>query len=211
MSAPARLLSGRLEAFQPAEVLQWLAHRAGSRVVRFRPDPPQPGRPPIALHVVDGIARGLRRDEDRPQPPDAPGVDRASEEAHPRGRAPVPARDCLPRPGALGGRLVDRAWLSPGELRLGLELQRWERRKNDGRPLGRVLTGLDLLAPERLAAVLREQALDGLTALLTYRRGGFVVYAGELDPPVLPIDERLEPLLLRVAHRLDGCGAPPAV
>ncbi len=201
MNACGPLLEGSLGAFRAGEVLQWLTHHPGETTVEFRPTGGRRGQDRIAVHVCDGVARALKLDGGAPRlrPPGG------------RARPLRPAeRDrgvSGPRSGALGALLVERGALGVGELRAGLGLQRLLAEKGQPRPLGDILADLGFVDAGLLEQLLREQALMRLADLFQCDAGRFAIYPGPPEPPMLAIGERIDHLLLRVAHAVDqACG-----
>ena len=199
MNPRVPLLAGSLEAFPAGEVLQWLTHRLGDTTVVFRPVEAGSRSRPVSVHVCDGVARALWLDGRPPAP-------RSARRA---------AMGLEPRAGALGGALVERGALGSGELRAGLGVQQMLAGQGRDRPLGRVLCDLGFVEPGLLDQLLREQALLRLVELFQRRAGEFAFYAGPPGPPgeparpALPVGERIDHLLLRVAHAVDQAEADP--
>jgi len=200
MNARSPLLEGSLGAFQAGEVLQWLTHHPGETTVEFRPAGAGSGPGRIAVHVCDGVARALKLDGGAAAPRRPGGRGRSSRSA---GHDP----DVLaPRSGALGALLVERGALGVGELRAGLGLQQLLAEKGQQRPLGNILADLGFVDSGLVDQLLREQALLGLADLFQCDAGEFAIYPGPPEPPVLALGERIDHLLLRVAHAADQAG-----
>lgn len=183
-----QLLSGSLAAFQAQEVLQWMMHYPGEGILSFE-IPIEHFAEPYLLELE------LRRGEVVSLREGLP--------AHASKQAPT----LQPHLGRLGALLVDRELIAPGELRYGLGLQEIIRRRQEASPLGEVLMTLGFLNAEALDGALRDLALRKLAGLLSQTSGTFHFRRGSLPPPALPVGQRLDHLLLRVAHLVDQIGA----
>lgn len=105
----------------------------------------------------------------------------------------------------LGEHLVREGLLSRPQLRLALALQ--ERIPAPRRRLGQWLLACQALAPGSLQPALRAQGRARLQRLLARRRGWFRFRPGPPAETGLPVEETIEALLLRGAHRLDEAGS----
>ncbi|MBD3236618.1 MAG: DUF4388 domain-containing protein [Candidatus Eisenbacteria bacterium] len=178
MRCAAPLLWGRLDAFAPLELLQWMAHHRGDVELMLS------GAGAIALHCRDGRLRGIRSRTPLP------------------GGADSQTDRWAPDPDRLGGRLVRQGGLTPPRLRFALALQRLARPER--RRLGGLLRASGFVSPQRLDEALRRQAAERLAAALRWETGWFVV-RGARRPLAsdLVLDEPLERLLLRLVRQLD--------
>ena len=183
-----QLLSGSLAVFQAQEVLQWMMHYPGEGILSFEIPIDQYAEPyRLELHLRRGEVLALH--EGSPV------------------RAAQSAPTLQPHLGRLGALLVEKELIAPGELRYGLGLQEIVRRRQESSPLGEVLMTLGFLDAEALDGALRDLALRKLAGLLSQASGRFSFRRGSLPPPALPVGQRLDHLLLRVAHLADQIGA----
>jgi len=181
------LLTGSLSFFPPLEVLQWIGHHCGEGLLVF--DIPSGWRAfhgRLSIHFKNGKVLSLR-------------LDKNSTERRRINRALASE----PSSGTLGGLLVERKMIHNSELRYGLSLQETIGRKGSPPPLGEILQGLGLLAPDALAGSLKDLGISYFAELFLCQQGCFAVYQGKLEKPFLPIDERIDHILLRAAHYAD--------
>ncbi len=181
------LLTGSLSFFSPQEVLQWVGHHGGEGLLVF--DIPADWRAfhgRLSVHFKEAELVSLRL------------TDPHSEE-----RSVRKSICSSPAPGTLGGLLVDRKIILNSELRYGLSLQETIGQKQKPPLLGEILQGLGLLSPDSLAGSLKDLAVSYFAELFRCQRGSFAVYRGQLEKPFLPVNERIDHILLRAAYDAD--------
>jgi hypothetical protein len=203
-------LSGSLEAFGAGDVLQWFAHRRGDATIEFRPAE-SAGGGCVVVHVRDGVAQALKLLEDATAV--APtsrfrGIPRPGQ-GRPPARIQTDLQALEPRAGALGALLLERGVLNPGQLRAGLGVQRLMAPRAGRRALGQVVCDLGFAGAGVVENILREQAQQRLVTLLQVRVGEFAVFSGSPEPPLIALGQRIDHLLLCVAHMIDQ--APSAL
>jgi len=182
-------LRGSLEIFSPWEILQWVSYRADECTLLLT-RPGAAGRERAWLHLREGSLLGIV-------------LDRGGERSDSK-------RDALePLPGHLGAWLVDRGSLPLGRLRFALGLRAVLARRGETRPLGRLLVECGFLKAENLDAALAEFARECLAEVLGWRSGRFRLRFEEPGRLLLPVGERIEPLLLQLSHAIDDCTAMP--
>jgi hypothetical protein len=159
------------------------------------------------VHVRDGEAQALKIldggvSANPPGRPRAGAFPRTGSGAR-RSRAPADPGALEPRAGSLGSLLLERGLVDPGQLRAGLGLQQLIAGQGPPRRIGEVVCDLGYADPAEVDAALRDHALQKLAALFQVRTGEFAVLPGCPDPPLIAIGQRVDHLLLRVAHLID--------
>ncbi len=179
-----RLLSGDLSIFPATQVLQWMTHYPGEGVLTvMRPS----GSWEARIHVRAGEAISLQT----------------------RGSAPEDTPSLVPRDQALGGVLLKQGSVSLTQLRGGLALQQNLRGAGKGRLLGELLRGTGALDAPALDRALHALALGHLAALFIPSPGRFELRGGGLKPPTLPLNERIDRILLHAACLADDLDPDP--
>ncbi len=193
------LLTGSLATFQAQDVLQWMGHHPGEGVLVFEiPKGQGSFHGSLGVHIRAGVALSVKTGIAHPSLPGNAGPEPGSS-----CRAAAPAHALEPQIGTLGAILLKRRIIASGELRYALALQWMLRHKRSALPLGGLLQRLGLLVPEVLEGVLKDLALHRLAELFDCNNGRFTLFSGSQLPPFLPVGERLDRLLLRVAHLVD--------